>query len=68
MSLFMTALKEGDQLNMSVPTVYELVSYYKFVTSTVAPNKWLMRLFATAPYLKIEKMCSAAYFTLDLDS
>ena len=42
----MTALKEGDQLNISVPTVYELVLYSEFRTITVAPNKGFMILYA----------------------
>ena len=50
MSLLMTVLKEGDQLIISVCTVYELVSYSEFWTQAVAPNKGFMRLFATAPY------------------
>ena len=55
MSVLMTILKEGVQQTISVCTVYELVLYSEFCTSTVAPNKWFMRLFATAPYLTIKK-------------
>ena len=68
MSLLMTILKEGVQQIISVCTVYELVLYSEFCTSTVAPNKGFMILFATPPYLRVSKMCSAAYLTLDLDS
>ena len=51
-----------------VQTVYDLVSYSGFRTSTVAHNKGFMRLFAMASYLMIEKKCSSAYLTSDLDS
>ena len=56
MSLFAMGLKYGGQLLILVRTVYELVSYSEFRTLTVATNKWFMGLFATAPYLTIEKM------------
>ena len=55
MSLFMTGLKEGVQLTIRVRTMYNLVSYSEFQTSTVAPNKEFMILFATAPYFIIIK-------------
>ena len=68
MSLLMTVLKEDVQQIISVCTMYELVLYSEFRTSTVAPNKGFMILFATAPYLIIARMCSAAYLTFHLDS
>ena len=34
-----------------------------FWTLTIAPNKRFMKLFTTAPYLMIERMCSADYLT-----
>ena len=68
MCIFMTGLKKGVQMLISVHTVYELVLYSEFLTFTIASNKGFMRLFAKAPYLMIEKSCSAAYLTSDLNS